>query len=289
MSAIFKREFKSYFTNVSGPLFISVLLLFTGIFVTAFNLIGQYAAIEYALENVIIIFLLIVPILAMRSIAEDKHARTDNLLYSLPIRLSSVVMGKYFAMLAVFLIPVAIMALYPLVLSQFGQGAVNFASAYSSLFGFVLLGASLISVCMFMSSLTESQVIAAVTGFAICLLLYFMTAIGGMIPKSPLVSLACFLVIAALAALILYYLTKNLSVSLVIGGVLIALTLLLYVLNSSLFEGGFAAVLTSLALFDRFYDFTYGIFDLKDVLFYLSFSTFFVFLTVRSLDKKRWA
>jgi len=280
MSAIFKREFKSYFTNVSGPLFISVLLLFTGIFVTAFNLINQYAAIEYALENVIIIFLLIVPILA---------TRTDNLLYSLPIRLSSVVMGKYFAMLAVFLIPVAIMALYPLVLSQFGQGTVNFASAYSSLFGFVLLGASLISVCMFMSSLTESQVIAAVTGFAICLLLYFMTAIGGMIPKSPLVSLACFLVIAALAALILYYLTKNLSVSLVIGGVLIALTLLLYVLNSSLFEGGFAAVLTSLALFDRFYDFTYGIFDLKDVLFYLSFSAFFVFLTVRSLDKKRWA
>ncbi len=289
MSAIFKREFKSYFVNMSGALFISVLLLFTGIFVTAFNLIGQYAAIEYALENVIVIFLLIVPILCMRSIAEDKRTKTDNLLYSLPIRLSSVVMGKYFAMLAVFLIPVAIMALYPLILGQFGKGMVNFASAYSSLFGFLLLGAALIALCMFMSSLTESQVIAAVTGFAVSLLLYFMTAISGMIPDNPLVSLGCFLMLAILAALILYYLTKNISVSLIIGAVLVILTVLLYILNSSLFEGGFAALLSSLALFDRFYDFTYGIFNLKDVLFYLSFSAFFVFLTVRSLDKKRWA
>ncbi|MBO5305481.1 MAG: ABC transporter permease [Clostridia bacterium] len=289
MSAVFKREFKSYFTNMSGALFISVLLLFTGIFVTAINLIGQYPALEYALENVIIVFLLIVPILAMRSISEDKRAKTDSLLYSLPIRLSSVVLGKYFAMLAVFLIPVAIMALYPVILSQFGKGMVNFASAYSSLFGFFMLGAALIAICMFMSSLTESQVIAAVTGFAVSLLLYFMTTISGMIPSAPLVSLVCFLLLAVLAALILYYLTKNLSISLIIGGVLVALTVLLYVLNRSLFEGGFGALLSSFALFERFYDFTYGIFNLKDVIFYLSFSAFFVFLTVRSLEKKRWA
>lgn len=289
MIAIFKREFKSYFTNISGPLFISVLLLFTGIFVTAFNLIGQYAAIEYALENIIIVFLLIVPILAMRSIAEDKRIKTDNLLYSLPLRLSSIVMGKYFAMLAVFFIPVAIMALHPLLLSQFGKGMVNFASAYSSLLGFFLLGAALLAVCMFMSSLTESQVIAAVTGFAVSLLLYFTKAISGMIPSTPLISLVCFLVLAVLAAAILYYLTKNLPISIVIGGVLVVLTVLLYLLNGSLFEGGFGKLLSSLALFERFYSFTYGIFNLKDVLFYLSFSIFFVFLTVKSLEKKRWA
>ena len=139
MNAIFKREFKSYFTNLSGCLFIGVLLLFTGIFVTSVNLLNQYAAFEYAIENVIIVFLLIVPLLTMRSIAEEKHSRTDTLLYSLPLKLSSVVLGKYFAMLAVFLIPIILMAFYPVILSAFGT--VSYLNAYASLFGFLLLGA----------------------------------------------------------------------------------------------------------------------------------------------------
>lgn len=289
MSAIFKREFKSYFVNMSGVLFISVLLLFTGIFVTAINLLGQQAAFEYALENVILVFLLIVPILTMKSIAEDKHAKTDTLLFSLPIRLSSIVLGKYFAMLSVFLLPTAVMAFYPLILNQFGKGAVNFATAYASLFGFVLLGATLISVCMFMSSLTESQVIAAVSGFATILLLYFANPLSNMIPASAIVSLFSFLILAVLATLVLYYLTKNVPVSVTIGAVLVALIVVLYGIRSSLFENAFPSLISSFALFGRFYDFTYGVFNLKDVLFYLSFTFFFLFLTVRSLEKKRWA
>lgn len=287
MSAIFKREFKSYFTNMSGSLFIAVLLLFTGIFVTAINLRGGYAAFEYALENVIIIFLLIVPILTMKSVAEDKHSRTDSLLYSLPIRLSSVVLGKYFAMLAVLALPCLLMAFYPLLLSPFGN--VSFLNAYASLFALLLLGSSLISVGMFMSSLTESQVIAAVSGFAVSLLFYFMNAIASMIPKTALVSLVCFLLLELAATLILYYLTRNITVSAVIGITLAALTLALYFMADNIFENAFPTLLTSFALFDKFYNFTYGIFDLKDVLFYLSFSTFFVYLTTRSLEKKRWA
>lgn len=286
MNAIFKREFKSYFTNLSGCLFIGVLLLFTGIFVTSVNLLNQYAAFEYAVENVIIVFLLIVPLLTMRSIAEEKRTRTDTLLYSLPLKLSSVVLGKYFAMIAVFLIPILLMAFYPVILSAFGT--VSYLNAYASLFGFLLLGTALISVCMFLSSLTESQVIAAVSGFAVSLLLYFMNALSSMIPGSTVVSFICFLAIGIVVSLILYYLTKNSAVSLIVGGVLVALIVLLYVLNKNLFAGAFPSMLSSLALFERFYDFTYGIFNLKDVLFYLSFSSFFVFLTVKSLEKKRW-
>ncbi len=287
MSAIFKREFKSYFTNMSGSLFISVLLLFTGIFVTAVNLLSGYASFEFALENVIIIFLLIIPVLTMKSLAEDKHSRTDALLYSLPIKLSSVVLGKYFAMVAVLALPCLLMALYPIILSLFGS--VSFANAYASLFGLLLLGSALIAVGMFMSSLTESQVIAAVGGFAGSLLLYFIHAIAAMIPQSAIASLACFLILELACALILYYLTKNIMVTAIIGATLAALTLALYFISGAIFEGAFPALLSSLALFERFYNFTYGIFDLKDVLFYLSFSTFFVYLSVRSLEKKRWA
>jgi ABC-2 type transport system permease protein len=132
-------------------------------------------------------------------------------------------------------------------------------------------------------------VIAAVVGFASVLLLYFMNALSDMIPSTPLVSLACFLLLAVFAALILYYLTKNITVSVIIGAVLVALIVFLYLLSGSLFENAFSSLLASLALFDRFYDFTYGVFDLKDVLFYLSFCAFFVFLTVKALEKKRWA
>ena len=274
MSAIFKREFKSYFINMSGALFIAVLLLFTGIFVTAINLLGQYAAFEYALENVIVVFLLVVPILAMKSIADDKRAKTDALLFSLPIRLSAIVMGKYFAMLAVFMLPVAIMALYPLILSQFGSGAVHFVSAYASLFGFVLLGAALMAICMFMSSLTESQVIAAVTGFACVLILYFAKPLASMIPSTPYVSLICFLTLEVFVSLLVYHLTKNIRVSVILGIVFMVLTGALYILEASIFEGSLSIILSSLALFDRFYNFTYGIFNLKDVIFYVSFIVF---------------
>ena len=289
MMAIFKREFKSYFTNVSGVLFISVLLLFTGIFTTAINLLGQFSAFEYALEEVTLVFVLVVPVLCMRSFTEDKRMKTDSLLYALPLPLSSIVIGKYAAMLAVFLLPVAVMALYPLLFAAFGAGAVNFASAYASLFGFLLLGAALIALCMFLSSFTESQVIAAVSGFAVTLLLYFMNALSAMIPSNPLVSFFCFLVLACLAAAILYYLTKNLPVALTCGGILCVPIVVLYVWKRTLFEGAFSALLSSLAPFERFYRFTYGILDLKAVVFYLSFSAFFVFLTVKSLEKKRWS
>ncbi|MBR6603185.1 MAG: ABC transporter permease, partial [Clostridia bacterium] len=123
MLSIFKREFKSYFTGVIGALFIAFLLCFTGIYVTSINLRGGYASFEYVLSNIIIVFLLIVPLLTMRSFAEEKHTKTDQLLYSLPMSVGEVVMGKYLAMLAVFAIPVLIMALYPFLLSAFGYMA----------------------------------------------------------------------------------------------------------------------------------------------------------------------
>ena len=162
MIAIFKREFKSYFINMSGYVFIGVLWLFSGIFATALNLIGQYAAYEYALSNLVTVLMLIVPILTMRSMSEDRRAKTDMLLYSLPVSSTEVILGKYFAMLAVWGVACLGMGATPVILGMFG--AVNFASAYGALLGFFLLGAALIAVCTFVSSLTENQLIAAILG-----------------------------------------------------------------------------------------------------------------------------
>lgn len=287
MIAIWKREFKSYLHNVSGFIFIAFLLLFTGVFTAITNLFSGYASFEYALQNVIIIFLLIVPILSMRAIAEDKHNRTDQLLYSLPIKMSSIVIAKYLAMLSVFLIPLIVMCFYPFILSAFG--IVHYTSAYSAIIGLLLLGGTLIAICTFISSLTENQVIAAVVSFGVLLALYLLSGLTAMIPGTALASFICFCVCAVLLALLVYALTKNFNVAVIVAAVCIVPLCVVYMLNASLFSGLFPALLSYLAVFDRFYTFVYGIFDVTAVVYYISVIVFSLFLTVQVMEKKRWS
>ena len=287
MIAILKREFKSYLHNVSGFIFIAFLLLFTGVFTAGVNLFGGYASFEYALQNVVIIFLLIVPILSMRAIAEDRHNRTDQLLYSLPIKMSSIVIAKYLAMLCVFLIPLAVICIYPIILSAFG--IMHYASAYSAMLGLFLLGGALIAICTFISSLTENQVIAAVVSFGVLLALYLMSGLSSMIPTTALASFICFCFCAVLLALLVYALTKNFNVAVIVAAVCIVPLCIVYMVKASLFSGLFPALLSYLAVFDRFYTFVYGIFDVTAVVYYISVIVFALFLTVQVMEKKRWS
>ena len=287
MIAIFKRELKSYFNGMIGFLFVAFLLAFTGVFVTSYNLLGGYTAFEYALESTAIVFLLAVPILTMRSIADDKRLKTDKLLYALPVKLSHVILGKYLAMLAVLLIPTVVLAVYPLILSAFGT--VNLTVSYACIFGFFLLGAALIAICMFLSSLAESQIVAAILGFAAVLVVYIAESASAMIPETAFVSLLCLVAVAALIGLVGYFLTKHVALAFVIGGTLAAVTLIVFLINSSLFVGLFPAILSKLALFDHFSLFAYGLLDIPALTLYISVSVFFVTLTVLGAEKKRWA
>lgn len=138
MTAVFRREMGAYFHGVTGYLFMAFVLVFAGIYTMVYNLSGLYANFEYVLDAISFIYLIAVPVLTMRSVAEEKRQRTDQLLYSLPIRLVDVVAGKYLAMLAVLAAPTAVMGLYPLLLSRFGS--VYLPTAYASLLAFFLLG-----------------------------------------------------------------------------------------------------------------------------------------------------
>ena len=109
MTAVFRREVGSYFKGVLGYLLAAFLLVFAGIYCMAYNLSGYYANFEYVLSGISFIYLIAVPIISMRAVAEEKRQKTDQLLYSLPIRLSSVVMGKYLAMLTVLAVPTLIL------------------------------------------------------------------------------------------------------------------------------------------------------------------------------------
>lgn len=287
MSAIYKKEMKSFFINMSGYVFIAFLLLFVGIFVTAVNLMSAMASFEYALSNMTMVFLFVIPILTMRSLAEERHARTDQLLYSLPLKVSDIVLGKYFAMLTVFLIPVGVMCLYPILLSLFGT--VNFAAAYSAIFAYFLLGGALIAICMFMSALTESQIIAAVLSFGVLLVCYLMRAIALMVPATAMASYLCLMAVAILFALVVWLLTRNSLITLIAAAVCVLPLSAAYYFKRAAFEGLFADLLGTLSVFDRFNNFIMGIFDVTAIVYYLSIIVFFLFLSIQSVEKRRWS
>lgn len=287
MTAVFRHELSSYFKSVSGYVFGAFLLLFGGIYTTDINLNAGLTNFEYVLDYMCIIFLIIVPILTMRVVAEERRQRTDQLLYSLPLTMTEVVLGKYGALLVVFLAPMAVIGVYPLILSAFGN--VYLPAAYSAWLGFFLLGAALLAIGMFISSLTESQAVAAGLCFLVMLVNYFITSLAGFISTTAFASFAAFTVVILALAGIVWFMTRSGLASGVLALVLEAVLLFFYAGDTSAFEGFFPEVMENLSLFDQFYQFVNGVFDLRAVVYLLSVSGLFLFLTVQSLEKRRWS
>lgn len=182
MLAIFKREFKSYFQNVIGWLFVAALLAVYGLYFYVYNLKNGYPYISYDLNGIGFIMMIAVPILTMRSLSDEKKTKTDQLMLTSPVSVGKIVAGKYFAMAAVYTIDIALFALSPLVLSIYGKVALS--EAYVALFGYWLYGLSCIAVGLFISSISESVIISAILTFAALFLSYMMQSITGLISSS---------------------------------------------------------------------------------------------------------
>ena len=286
MGAIYRRELKSLFCGMVAPVFIAFVLLMTGVVSSNVNFSGTYPQFEYVVPTVAYIFLLVEPILTMRSFSEEKANKTDQLLYSLPVSTFSVVAGKFLAMVTVLLTACAGMCIYPPILSIYGD--VYMPSSYLAILAFFLMGCAFIAIGMFISTLSESQVISAVVTIGLFLILYLIENVSSQIPTTALASFLLFIALCAIAAVVIYLLTKSSVIAAAVGAVLIIGVSVVYFVNSSLFEGAFANMLNSLNLFTKMYNFMYGIFDLKVIVYYLSVIGLFGFLTVQSFDKKRW-
>lgn len=286
MKAIYKKELRSYLTSMIGYVFIVFILLLIGMYFTAINIQQAYPEIGYALGNASFVFLIAVPVLTMRVLAEEQKNRTDQMLLTAPVRIEHIILGKYLALLTVFLIPVAVICLYPLVLAQ--HGTISFAMSYTSLLGFFLLGAAYIAIGVFISSITESQVIAAVISFVVLFVSYMEEGIAGFFPESAAGSLFAFLVLVLLVCLWIGSMIKNP----VVTGVLLILLevglLVIYFVKSSLLEGKIQDFLSIFNLTGHLDNFIYGIFDLNGIVYYLSVIVLCVFFTVQSLQKRRW-
>ena len=287
MRAVFKHELSSYFTNVTGYVFGAFLLLFAGIYTMVFNLKAMYTNFEYVLGNMSFAFLIIVPILTMRVLSEEKKQKTDQLLYSLPISMTNVVLGIYLALLIMFLIPVAIISLYPIILTAFGS--VYLPASFGSIIGFFFLGAALIAIGVFISSITESQAVAAGVCFVVMLINYYISAIAAYASTSAFTSLAAFSIIFVIFAVIVRLMTKNTLAAIIVGIAPEAALIAMYMIDASKFEGLFPTIMEQLSLFDRFYVFVEGVFDLTGIVYFVTVIGIFLFLAVQSMEKRRWS
>lgn len=182
MKAIYKRELQAYFHSFLGALFIGATLFLLGIYFTVYDLFMGYPYIGYALSAVIFLFFISIPVLSMRVLAEERQKKTDQLILTSPVSVFSIVAGKFLALATVFAIPTVIISFYPVIMSFFGT--IDFGKSYLAILGFFLYGLAGIAVCIFISSLTESQVIAAVVSFGVLFLAYVMSGLCNMISST---------------------------------------------------------------------------------------------------------
>jgi ABC-2 type transport system permease protein len=271
-----------------GYIYTSVVLIFIGLMFAVTNMLSGYPYFAASLSSSLIILIFAVPILTMKSIAEERRSKTDQLLLTYPVKITSVILGKYFAMVTVYAIPLLIACLCPLVISWVGTGSLLID--YSAILALLVLGSMFVAIGMFISSLTESQIIAAVVTMGAFLLLFFWSGLFSYVPQTASASLIGFMLLLILLLLVLHSLTKsNLLTGLVgiaLGGGLIAV----YLIDNSLLAGALNRFLDSISVTRVLSNFTtYFVFDLKGLLFLLSFAALFVFLTIQSLAKRRWS
>lgn len=286
MFAVLKHELRNYFQSFTAYVFGTFLLVIVGIGSMLYNLQAAVSNFEYVLSFSSIIYVVIVPLLTMRVIAEERRQKTDYLLYALPITMGQVVLGKYLALLVVFLIPMAVLCVYPCIFSLFGD--VYLPVVYGSIFASFFMGAALIAIGVFISSLTENQGLAAGVGVAIILLNYFSVSLSEYVSSTAIGSLLTLVLLILLFGLLCRYLTKNPQLGFVISLGLTMLACVVYLIDQSKFEGLLPAVMKQLSLFERLNTFVSGVFDMTAIVYYLSVIIFFLFLAVQSLEKRRY-
>ncbi len=234
MFAIFRRELKAYFTSPLGYVFLAIFYAFSGLFFYIFSLSVGSTDISSVFLMMFIVLMVFVPLLTMRLLSEDKKQKTDQLILTAPVSLLSIVMGKFLAAYAIFAIGVAVMPVYGFVMSTFAT--VSWLPIWGNTVGLLLLGGIFVSIGLFISSLTENQMIAAIGGFFINLMILLMNT-----------------------------------------------------LKSALPNGFLQDVLSSISVYSRYSEITNGIFSLSSLIFFVSVIFIFLFLTVRVLEKRRWA
>ncbi|NLP46389.1 MAG: ABC transporter permease [Epulopiscium sp.] len=287
MLAIFNREFRSYFTSATGYIFMSFFLIMSGIYFAIINLISGNPNYNLVLSSITMILLIGVPIITMRLLSEEKKQKTDQLVLTAPLRLSGLVLGKYFAALALFGLTLLITGIQPIIITLFGTLPVG--EVLGGYMGYFLLGACFIAIGLFISSLTDNQVVAALTTFATLLLLLLMDGIKQALPIDRTSSIVFVgILVVGLSALI-YFSIRNIYVSAGIAMVGFIAMGIVYGWDKTIYDGIMVRFFDWFSLLRRYESFAMGIFDLSAVVYYITFAAAFLFLTIQMIEKRRWS
>jgi len=223
----------------------------------------------------------------MRVIAEERKQNTDKLLYSLPLSSMQIISAKYLAMIVVFLIPLAVISLYPVILSRFG--AVSLITCYSTLFAFFMIGAAMLAVGLFMSSLTDNQIIAAIFTFTAIVSNYFLSSYASDISGEAQMTLIIMSSLIAALGIILYIMTRHVLLSVFVTAVLEGILACVYLLRTRWLEGLIYQLVMGISAFKRLNSFVNDLFDLSAIVFYLTVAALFVYFSIVSFEKRRWS
>lgn len=288
MRAIYKRELKSYFHSMIGYVLISFLVAFTGIYFIAYNVNYGYPYFSYVLSGILFVDLIAIPILTMRCFAEERKNKTDQLLLTAPVSLFQIVMGKYFAMVTILAVPCVVYLLFPLMIKA--QGTAYILVDDLSILVFFLLGCVFIAIGMFISSLTESQIIAAIGTFGALLVLYLWNGLLSFVSSAAWVNAIAVALILSCVVFVVWQMTRNIIISAVLETVVIISCVVTYLVKSSLFEGLLSEILGKLDLVGILTNISDNhLLDVSGILLYLSIIAVFVFLTMQMIQKRRWS
>lgn len=287
MLAMFKKEMRTYFTSMTGYIFLVFFTLITGIFYSQYCVLIANGEFTIVLSQITLIFLLLVPIITMRLLSEEARQKTDQLLFTSPVKITSIILGKYLSALTLLLIAILIIALFPLMLVPFG--AVSFAETFGAFVAFFLIGACFIAVGLFVSSLTDNQIVAAVASFGALLAMYLMDSIVQGLPSSRVASVIFAIVLVGALAFFAYNNIKSLYVSIATLALGIAVIVGVYILIPTAFDGLMVNVFGWFSIMKRFNNFYLGIFDVGSIVYYISFAAIFVYLTMQAVEKRRWS
>lgn len=286
MAAIFKRETKAYYTGMIGYVTTAVSLFFLGLYFANRNL--MYASSDFAsvLYTMTMILLFLLPAVSMRSFAEERRNKTDQLLLTSPVGIPAIVLGKFLAEVVVFAVPMVAALVMPLILTAFGT--VSLISAYGALFAYLFLGAACLAVGTWISALTENQILAYLATFGLLVVAYLMNGIQTMFTSGNVLALVVFLVVLLVASVVVGVVCKSLTTGCAVfcvGGVALAI---LFVVRPTWLLAAFESVLSALALFEPFNGVVGGMFSISAIVYYLSVIALFLFLTGQALERRRW-
>jgi len=286
MIAIMKKELRAYFTQMIGYNVLVLMVLLTGLFFALLNVMPRSPNFHIVLSNFLVFLILVVPIITMRLFAEESRNRTDQLLFTSPLTVTQIVLGKYLAASLLFSAAMGVTMLFPLMLSQYGELPTN--QIIGAYVGFILMGMALIALGLFISVMTDNQITAAVFTFGAVFVVFLMDAIAGAMPTDTISSLVFVALLVLAVAGIWYNSTKHIKSAIILAAAGIVVIVALYFFNNLIFDGVIVRFLRWISLFSRYHNLTRGVLNLSDIVYYVTFGMMFIYFTINVIEKRRW-